>query len=426
MKSIISSLLLLLLPVIIAGCGSEETDDSVIKIGHFASLQGDIATFGQQTDKGIRLAVEEINASGGVLGKQIELITEDTRSTTQDAGLAAEKLIGKDRVAVLLGEVASSLSLIAAPIAEREQVPMVTPASTNPAVTVDENGVVRDYVFRVCFIDPFQGRVMATFAYENLGARRVAILSDNANDYSVGLANNFREAFIGMGGEVVLETAYEAKQVDFRSQLTGIRNADVDVVYVPGYYTEVGLIAEQARDLGITEPLLGGDGWDSPELVKGKFAEALEGTYFSNHYSVEDTSASVRAFTEKYEETYGEQPGAMAALGYDAMYIVKDAIERAGTADPKAIRDALENTVNFEGITGTITINENHNADKSAVVLKIKGGKFTYFATIDATGSNSGSSTIVDSASAIAADTLGSAAVDSRASDTSAANESAG
>lgn len=383
MKRFLYSLLTLSLPLLLIACSSEEADDSVIRIGHFASLQGDIATFGQQTDNGIRLAVEEINANGGVLGKQIELITEDTRSTTQDAGLAAEKLIGKDGVVVLLGEVASSLSLVAAPIAEKEQVPMVTPASTNPAVTVDKQGNVRDYVFRVCFIDPFQGRVMATFAYENLGARRVAILSDNANDYSVGLAENFTEAFTEMGGEIVVQTAYEAKQVDFKSQLTTIRNAEVDAVYVPGYYTEVSLIAEQARDLGVEVPLLGGDGWDSPELVKGKFAEALEGTYFSNHYSVEDTTESVREFTEKYEAKYGEQPGAMAALGYDAMYIVKDAIERAGSADPQAIRDALEATENFPGITGTITINEDHNAEKSAVVLKITGGKFAYFATID-------------------------------------------
>lgn len=426
MKRIISSLLLLLLPIIVIGCGSEKSDDSVIKIGHFASLQGDNATFGQQTDNGIRLAVEEINASGGVLGKKIELITEDTRSTSQDAGLAAEKLIGKDEVVVLLGEVASSLSLIAAPIAEREQVPMITPASTNPAVTVDEDGEVRKYVFRICFIDEFQGRVMAKFAYDSLGARRVAILSDNASDYSVGLSKFFRDAFLEMGGEVVLETAYEAKQVDFRSQLTGISNANVDAIYVPGYYTEVSLIARQARDLGITQPLLGGDGWDSPELTKGKFAEALEGAYFSDHYTVEDTTAHVREFTEKYEQKYGEQPGAMAALGYDAMYIVKDAIERAGSADPNAIRDAIESTENFQGVTGMITLNDNHNADKSAAILKIVGGKFTLFTTMDASGWRSGTASTGDSASADAADTVSSAVVDPDRSETSAATDTTG
>lgn len=386
--------ILLLAGLSFSACGEAEVDDSIIKIGHFASLQGDIATFGQQTDNGIKLAVEEINASGGVLGKQIKLITEDSRSTTQDAGSAAEKLISKDRVLVLLGEVASSLSLVAAPIAEREQVPMVTPASTNPEVTVAKNGTVRKFVFRVCFIDPFQGKVMAMFAYNNLGARKVAILSDNANDYSVGLSKNFRVAFESMGGEIVVETAYEAKQVDFKSQLTEIREANVDAIYVPGYYTEVSLIAEQARDLGVEQPLMGGDGWDSPELVKGKFAESLEGCFFSNHYSVEDTTAVVKAFTDKYTEVYGELPGAMAALGYDAMYIVKDAIERAGVADPLKVRDALESTSGFSGITGLITINENHNAEKSAVVLQIKGGKFTYFATIDP--NNSAGSAVPD------------------------------
>ncbi|MCE2503869.1 MAG: ABC transporter substrate-binding protein [Chlorobi bacterium] len=365
------------------GNGGNEEESDVIKIGHFASLQGDIATFGQQTDKGIKLAVEEINANGGVLGKQIQLITEDTRSTTQDAGLAAEKLISNDGVTVLLGEVASSLSLVAAPIAEREQVPMLTPSSTNPEVTVDKNGNVRKYVFRVCFIDPFQGKVMAKFAKENLSTQRIAILKDNANDYSVGLAKNFRETFEAMGGEILAEQAFEAKQVDFKSQLTDIRDMNPDAIYVPGYYTEVSLIAEQARDLGITVPLLGGDGWDSPELTKGKFKEALEGCYFSNHYSVEDTTAKVKAFTEKYDQSYGELPGAMSALGYDAMYIVADAITRAGSTDSEAVTKALSETKDFPGITGNITIDEQHNAEKSAVVLMIKEGKFTYFATME-------------------------------------------
>ena len=207
-----------------------------------------------------------------------------------------------------------------------------------------------------------------------------------------------------MGGEIVVETAYEAKQVDFKSQLTEIRESNVDALYVPGYYTEVSLIAEQARDLGIEQPLLGGDGWDSPELVKGKFADALEGCYFSNHYSVEDTTAMVKAFTDKYQAKYGEQPGAMAALGYDAMYIVKDAIERAGKADPKLVRDALESTTDFSGVTGTITINESHNAIKPAVVLQIRDGKFTYFATIDPNNPSSGTAQNAEEADDVSAE----------------------
>ncbi len=388
----IASLLFSLL--VFAGCGDSADDgadngDGPIKIGHFASLQGDIATFGQQTDNGIKLAVAELNENGGIMGRQVELLTEDTRSMTQDAGFAAEKLIGKDEVVVLLGEVSSSLSLVAAPIADREKVPMVTPASTNPDVTVDKSGQVRDYVFRVCFIDPFQGQVMATFAYDNLGAKRVAILTDNANDYSVGLSRNFEEAFKKLGGEIVLKTAYEKAQVDFNSQLTDIRGADVDAIYVPGYYTEVSLIADQARDLGITVPLLGGDGWDSPELVKGDFAAALEGAYFSNHYSLEDTSARVKDFTTKYRGMFDEDPGAMSALGYDAMMLVADAITRAGTTESEALREALEKTVDFSGITGNITIDASHNAEKSAVVLQIRDGKFAYHTTIDPASSSS-------------------------------------
>lgn len=375
------------------GCGSDGSDGSdgatadggePIKIGHFASLQGPTATFGQQTDNGIKLAVAELNEKGGILGRQIELITEDTRSQAQDAGLAAEKLIGKEEVVVLLGEVSSSLSLVAAPIADREQVPMVTPASTNPAVTVENDGTVRKYVFRVCFIDPFQGQVMAKFAAEHLGAKRVAILTDNAQDYSVGLSRNFEEAFTAAGGEIVLKTAYETGQVDFNSQLTDIRQADVDAIFIPGYYTEVSLIAAQARSLGIEAPLLGGDGWDSPELVKGEFAKALEGTYFSNHYSLDDTSAAVKEFSRRYREMFdGEDPGAMSALGYDAMMLVADAIERAGTTESNAVRDAIASTAGFVGVTGAITIDDQHNAEKSAVVLEIKDGKFTYFTTID-------------------------------------------
>lgn len=388
MRKLFQFLVLVLFAVSLVACsegensGSGEDNAETIKIGHFASLTGPTATFGQQTQQGIEFAVEEINAAGGVLGKKIELIAEDTRSMTQDAGLAAEKLIGSDKVKVLLGEVSSSLSLAAAPIAEREHVPMITPASTNPEVTVDKQGKARKYVFRICFIDPFQGKVMAKFAKENLNAQRVAILKDNANDYSVGLAKNFRETFTGMGGEIIEEQAYEAGQVDFKSQLTAIKATNPDAIYVPGYYTEVSLIAVQARELGITVPLLGGDGWDSPELTKGSAGAALEGTFFSNHYSVEDTTAAVREFTERFKAKYGDQPGAMSALGYDAMKIVAHVMEQAKSTDADAIVAGLNTLKDFPGITGNITIDEQHNAEKSAVVLQIKEGKFSYYTTV--------------------------------------------
>ena len=393
MRNPFGFLLTLFLSITLISCGDNGGGDgpdgeggngdvTEIRIGHFASLQGDHATFGQQTDKGLKLAAEEINKAGGVLGKQIKLITEDTRSVAQDAGMAAEKLIGSDDVHVLVGEVASSLSLVAAPIAEREGVPMVSPASTNPKVTVNDDGSVKKNIFRICFIDPFQGKVMAKFATEHLKAKKVAVLTDNASDYSVGLADNFKETFTAMGGEIVEEQAYEAKQVDFKSQLTAIKNAEPDAIFIPGYYNEVSLIAEQARALDITVPLLGGDGWDSPELTKGKFAQALEGSFFSNHYSVEDTAAKVQDFKNKYSAKYGEDPGAMSALGYDALYIIADAITRAGKVDRAAISKALAETKGFVGVTGTTTINAEHNADKPAVVLQIKDGKFTYFSTV--------------------------------------------
>ncbi len=393
MQKLFQFLFLALFVVSLAACsddGGDSGDDAgtnddnaeTIKIGHFASLTGPTATFGQQTQQGIALAVEELNAKGGVLGKQVELIAEDTRSMTQDASFAAEKLIGSDKVKVLLGEVSSSLSLAAAPIAERQKVPMITPASTNPKVTVDANGEARKYIFRICFIDPFQGKVMAKFAKENLNATRVAILKDNANDYSVGLARNFNETFAAMGGEIIEEQAYEAGQVDFKSQLTAIKATNPDAIYVPGYYTEVSLIAVQARELGITVPLLGGDGWDSPKLTEGSAKEALEGTFFSNHYSVEDTSAVVRAFTDRFNKKYGEQPGAMAALGYDAMMIAAHVMEEAKSTDAEAIVAGLNALKDFPGITGNITIDAQHNAEKSAVVLQIKDGKYAYYTTV--------------------------------------------
>ncbi len=282
---------------------------------------------------------------------------------------------------MLIGEVASSLSLVAAPIADREKVPMITPASTNPKVTVAD-GKVRDYVFRICFIDPFQGKVMAKFAKENLNAQRVAILTDNANDYSVGLAQNFKETFLAMGGEIVEQQAYEAGQVDFKSQLTAIRAKNPDAIYVPGYYTEVSLIAIQASELGITVPLMGGDGWDSPELTKGAAKQALEGTFFSNHYSVEDTTARVREFADKFQKKFGQAPGAMSALGYDAMMIAAHVIEQAKTTDPAALVKGLAGLKDFPAVTGNITIDAEHNAEKSAVILQIKDGKFAYYATV--------------------------------------------
>ncbi len=359
------------------------TDADVIRIGQFASLTGTEATFGQQMDNGVKLAVQEINAAGGVLGKKIELITEDTESKPQPTKNAVEKLLSKDKVVALIGEVASGRTLIAAPIATRQQIPLLTPASTNEKVTMDESGKVRDWVFRICFIDPFQAQVMARFAGENLGLKKVAILKANANPYSVGLAQNFAIGFKALGGTIIEEQGYEEKQVDFKAQLTAIKAKNPQAIYVPGYYNEISLIASQARELGLNVPLLGGDGWDSPELTKGAAGKALEGCFFSNHYSETDSSSTVQGFVKNYTEAYKTAPGAMAALGYDAMNIIASTIKSAGKADPQAIRDGLAKLAGYTGVTGTITIDPMHNPTKSAVVLQIKGGKFIYHATIN-------------------------------------------
>jgi branched-chain amino acid transport system substrate-binding protein len=361
-----------------AGDSGAEAGKEPIKVGHFASLTGDTATFGQSTDRGIRMAIEEINARGGVLGRPLELISEDDRSITEEARSAAQKLLQRDQVVALLGEVASSRSLAAAPEAQRAKVPMISPASTNPKVTE-----VGNYVFRTCFIDPFQGAVMARFAQGELGAKRVAILFDFKQDYSVGLAEFFRNTFKELGGEIVADERYTSGDIEFRAQLTTIRAANPDAVFVPGYYTEVGLIAKQARELGLDVPLLGGDGWDSAKTLEIGGA-AVEGYYFSNHYAADSDSPKVRAFVDGYRKQHGEVPDAMAALGYDAAGILADAMERAGGVEGEPLRAALAATRDYDGVTGRISIDDARNARKDAVVLKIEGGKFRFYRSVPA------------------------------------------
>jgi len=367
--------LLLLLPACEKQGGDDVSDGATtIKIGHYASMTGSEATFGQQVDKGIRLAVDEINAAGGINGKKIELVTEDTQSQTQPSINAAEKLIGKDKVVCLLGEVASSRSLAAADVAQRAKVPMLTPASTNAKVT--QKG---DYIYRICFIDPFQGAVIARFVSENLKARSVALLKDQGSDYSVGLSDGFKQTFAQLGGTIVEEQSYVGTDKDFRAQLTAIKARNPEVIIVPGYYTSVGLIAAQARELGITAPLVGGDGWDSPDLATGQAKQALEGCYFTNHYAVDDTAAVVQEFNRKYQAKWNEVPGAMSALGYDAMNIVAGIIRDAGgKSDPETIRNGLAKLSGYAGVTGLISINQERNASKSIVIIQIKDGKFVY------------------------------------------------
>lgn len=360
---------------IFAGCAEQKSD--TIKIGEYASLTGATASFGQNAHNGTLLAIEEINAAGGILGKQIELITEDDQSKPEEGAIVVNKLIHRDGVVAVLGEVASSISLAGAPICQENKIPMITPASTNPKVTQ-----VGDYIFRVCFIDPFQGKVLAKFANENLKVSKVALLTDIKNDYSVGLAKYFKESFTANGGEVVAEQIYSAQDKDFKAQLTALKSVDLEAICVPGYYTEVGLIARQARELGIEVPLFGGDGWSSARLTEIG-GEALNNCYFVEHFSQKDPSPVVQEFVSKYQAKYNTLPDGMGALGYDSAKILANAIKAAGEVNPEKIKNALAKTSGYKGVTGTITINSERNATKSAVILQIKDKDFEYFATVN-------------------------------------------
>jgi branched-chain amino acid transport system substrate-binding protein len=355
--------------------GCTKTGDT-IKIGEFASLTGKEAAFGQSSHKGTLLAIEEANAAGGVLGKQLQLVTEDNQSKAGESATIVKKLISRDKVVAILGEVASSRSIEAAPIAQSAKIPQISPASTNPAVT--ETG---DYIFRVCFIDPFQGTVMAKFAHENLKAKRVAVLRDVKSDYSVGLADYFTKKFKELGGEVVLDSSYSSGEMDFKAQLTQIKGTKPDAIFIPGYYTEVGLIARQARSLGISAPLLGGDGWDSSKLSEIG-GEAINGSYFSNHYTTESSDPMVVEFIKRFQERTNGTPDGLAALGYDAARILIQAMERAQDLTPEAIRAELAKTEDFVGVTGRISIDQQRNANKPAVVVKVDGSTNRYVTTI--------------------------------------------
>ena len=363
---------------LMVGCGGSGGGGGgdTIKVGEFASLTGKEATFGQSSHNGTQLAVDELNASGGVLGKKVQLLTEDTQSKAGESQTVVNKLVSRDNVIAVLGEVASSRSMEAAPVCQSAKIPMISPSSTNPKVT--ETG---DYIFRVCFIDPFQGTVMANFAAKTLKAKRVAILTDAKSDYSKGLAKFFKEQHLKNGGEVTSELDFNGGDSDFNAQLTTIKASTPQAIFLPGYYTDAAQICRQAKELGITVPLFGGDGWESEKLVElGK--DAVEGQYFSTHYHPDEGSDKSRAFVASYKKVYKSAPDAMAALGYDSMMILADAIKRGGSAEPSKIRDALAATKDYDAVTGKITINEHRDATKSAVIIKVENGQFKYIETI--------------------------------------------
>ncbi|MEY2466047.1 MAG: branched-chain amino acid transport system substrate-binding protein [Verrucomicrobiota bacterium] len=372
-----------LLGVFLSGCnkpgesGEAGNSSGTIKVGEFASLTGKEATFGISSHEGTLMAIEEINAAGGVLGKKLQLLTEDTQSKAGEPATVVNKLIARDEVVAILGEVASSRSLEAAPICQQNKIPMISPSSTNPKVTQ-----VGDFIFRVCFIDPFQGTVMANFATKTLHEKRVAVFVDEKSDYSKGLAKFFKEKFVANGGEIATELDYNGGDKDFKAQLTAIKSANPNGVFVPGYYTDVALICVQARQLGLEVPFYGGDGWESEKLTEiGR--DAVEGNYFSTHYSPAVGSELSKKFVEDYKKRWnGKTPDALAACGYDSALVLADAIKRAGSIDGQKVRDALAATKDFPAVTGVITINENRDAVKSAVILQIKDGKYKFLETV--------------------------------------------
>ncbi len=361
--------------IIITSCN--KSDSNEINIGEYESLTGSEATFGQSSHNGLVIAVEETNNSGGVLGKKINLITEDNQGKPSETQTVVQKLINRDKVVAIIGEVASSRSKAGAPICQAAKIPMITPASTNPEVTT-----IGDYIFRVCFIDPFQATVMSKFAINSMKVKKVALLVDQKNAYSTGLADNFKQVFTGMGGEIVEEQKYSAGDKDFKAQLTAIKAKNPEAVFIPGYYTDVNLISIQAREIGLNCPLFGSDGWESEKLTEGKAKDALEGSFFSTHVSADDPSPQIQDFIKKYKAKYNKEPDAMSFLAYDAGMILFNAIKKANSTEGDKIRDALAQTKDYPGVTGIITINEQRNAVKPAVVLEIKDGKFVYKETI--------------------------------------------
>jgi len=341
---------------------------NTIDIGAVFPMTGNIATYGQESINGMKLALKKINKDK-LKNKELKLIIEDNKGEPLDSANAVRKLISVDKVVAILGSVASSNTLAGAPIAQKSKTPMLTPASTNEAVT--KQG---DYISRTCFTDAFQGVVMAKFAYESLEKKKAAIIIDMSSDYSKGLAKVFKKKFKELGGSIInTEFSYQQKDTDFRSLLRKVKRKRPDVIFLPGlpgYYTEVGLILNQARSMGMDLPFLGGDGWDSPKLQELAGEEGIKNNYISSHFSPDDTDPLVKKFVEDYKETYGQNPGAMAALGYDGLLVLADAISRAKGLDSKSIKLAINNTSNFKGVTGTITLNKNRDAQKSAVVLE--------------------------------------------------------
>jgi len=386
------------LVLLAGGCGGKPHQNELV-IGEYGSLTGGDADFGQSTKKGVELAMDDLAASSqGKIGDlTVRTVVEDDQGKPEEAATAVQKMINQDRVIAVIGEVASGRSMFGGPVCQQAGVPMISPSSTNPKVTQ-----IGDFIFRMCFIDPFQGTVMAKFTADNLKLKKVAILTDLKNEYSVGLTQFFKEAFTQRGGQIVAEQSYSSGDQDFRAQLTALKAKNPEAIYLPGYYTEAGLIARQARELGIKAPILGGDGWESDQLI-GIGGDALEGCYYSNHFAVDNPDPRLQAFLKKHQAKYGQDPNAITGLAFDAANVLFQSLNKLYEQDPatfaglgsakagtdlrktaeRKLRDIIATTTNFPGVTGNITLDENRNATKPAVVIEIKGGKKVYTTTIN-------------------------------------------
>nr|WP_156478697.1 ABC transporter substrate-binding protein [Anaerosporomusa subterranea] len=376
----ILSILLIVAVFALAGCGGGGSKPAdVIKLGANLEMTGTNATFGSSASNGAKLAIKEVNAKGGVIGKQLTLTVADNKSEAAESANAMQKLISQDKVVAIIAPIASSSVIAGAQVLQDSKVPAISPTASNPKVTVDPaTGKVRDFVFRAAFIDPFQGSVMANFASKSLKAKTAALYIDNSSDYAKGLGQFFKETFTKNGGTIVSEEAYLQKDTDFKATLTKMKSKNPDVIFAPGYYQEVGMLIKQARELGLNVPVLGGDGWDSAKLPEIAGAQALNNSFFSNHYTPDDSSPAVKTFVENYKKEYNQTPDAFAALAYDATMMVIKAMERANSADPVKIKDELAKTKDYDAVSGKISLNATHDAVKSAVIIEMKDGKQTF------------------------------------------------
>ncbi|MFZ5651023.1 MAG: ABC transporter substrate-binding protein [Bacillota bacterium] len=372
---------LLSMALIVTGCGGggkdekKAADDKVIKIGIIAPLTGDVKTFGESTINGAKMAIDKF---GGKVGEyKIEVVTADDRNDATEAVNVATKLISQDKVNAIVGSVTSKTTIPISKMANESKVILVTGTATNEKVTV-EDGKRKEYIFRACFIDPFQGKVAAKFALENLKKKKAAVLYDQGNDYTIGLANNFKQSFTAGGGEVTDFLAYSQTDVDFSAVLTNIAKKNPDILYLPDYYQKVSLIGKQAREKNIKAVFLGGDGWDSKDLDY----KTMEGSYFTNHYSPDDPSPAVKEFVSAYKAKHGSTPDALAALAYDAATLLMNAIKTANTKDPVKIKEAMQNTKDFQVVSGKVTYDKDGNPIKSATILQVKDGKQAFVATV--------------------------------------------